>query len=97
MTDNHYDCIIVSAGSPACVIANRLSANLNSRVLLAEAGPMDRSVFIDMPAAISYTLNDDKFNRRYRTELEPHIDGRVLDCPRGRVLWAHRQSTAWLR
>ncbi len=86
MTDNHYDFIIVGAGSAGCVIANRLSANPDTRVLLVEAGPMDRSVFIHMPAAFSYPLNDNKFNWRYRTEPEPFMDGRIMDCPRGRVL-----------
>jgi len=86
MTDNRYDYIIVGAGSASCVIANRLSANPDCRALLVEVRPMDRSVFIDMPAAFSYPLNDDKFNWRYRTEPEPNMDGRVMDCPRGRVL-----------
>jgi choline dehydrogenase len=81
-----YDYIIVGAGSAGCVLANRLSENSDISVLLVEAGPMDRSMFIHMPSAFAWPLADDKYNWYYKSEPEPHMDNRRMYCPRGRVL-----------
>lgn len=86
MSKQEYDYIIVGAGSAGCVLANRLSEDPDVRVLVLEAGPKDRSIYIHMPAALSYPLADDKFNWFYQSEPEPHMDGRSIYCPRGRVL-----------
>lgn len=86
MSKQEYDYIIVGAGSAGCVLANRLSQDPDVRVLVLEAGPKDRSIYIHMPAALSYPLADDKFNWFYQSEPEPHMDGRSIYCPRGRVL-----------
>jgi choline dehydrogenase len=81
-----YDYVIVGAGSAGCVLARRLTESPEIRVLLLEAGPPDRSLFIHMPSAFAYPLADDTYNWAYLTEPEPHMDGRRISCPRGRVL-----------
>ena len=81
-----YDYIIIGAGSAGCVLANRLSADPAIKVLVLEAGPKDTGWKIHMPAALAHPLADDKFNWFYQSEPEPHMDGRRMYCPRGRVL-----------
>lgn len=81
-----YDTIIVGAGSAGCVLANRLSANPNHRVLLLEAGPRDWHPFIHMPAAIAKLAGMMSMNWDYYTEPEPQLENRRLWWPRGRVL-----------
>ena len=81
-----YDTIIVGAGSAGCVLANRLSANPNRRVLLLEAGGRDWHPFIHMPAGIAKMVNRKGINWDYYTESEPGLDNRRLWWPRGKVL-----------
>lgn len=81
-----FDYVVVGAGSAGCVLANRLTEDREHAVLLLEAGPPDRSIFIHMPSAFAYPLADDKFNWAYETEPEPHMNDRRMYCPRGRVL-----------
>jgi len=81
-----FDYIIVGAGSAGCVLANRLTEDPDTTVLLIEAGGSDRSIFIRMPTALSIPMNMARFNWGFKTQPEPGLDGRRLDCPRGRVL-----------
>ncbi len=84
--DENYDYVIVGAGSAGCVLADRLSADGTNRVLLLEFGGSDRSIFIQMPAALAYPMNTRRWNWGYESEPEPHLNGRRLNCPRGKGL-----------
>ncbi len=81
-----FDYIIVGAGSAGCVLARRLSEDSGSRVLLLEAGPRDWNPFIHMPAGLAQLVRFKSLNWNYETEPEPHLNGRRLYWPRGRVL-----------
>ncbi|MCY1351140.1 Oxygen-dependent choline dehydrogenase [compost metagenome] len=84
--NKRYDYIIIGAGSAGCVLANRLTEDAGTSVLVLEFGGSDRSVLIQMPSAFSIPMNTKKYNWRYETVAEPHLDGRRLHCPRGKVL-----------
>jgi choline dehydrogenase len=81
-----FDYVIVGAGSAGCVLADRLSADGKRSVLLLEYGGSDRSIFIQMPSALSIPMNMPKYNWFYYTEPEPHLGGRRMHTPRGKVL-----------
>ena len=84
--DERYDYVIVGAGSAGCVLADRLTADGTNRVLLLEFGGSDRSIFIQMPAALAYPMNTRRWNWGYESEPEPHLNNRRLNCPRGKGL-----------
>jgi choline dehydrogenase len=90
-----YDYVIVGAGSAGCVLANRLSADPATRVLLLEAGGRDRSPNIKIPAAFGKQFHT-KLDWDYWTEPEPHLDGRSLYIPRGRSLGGSSSMNAML-
>jgi choline dehydrogenase len=86
LAEQQFDYVIVGAGSAGCVLADRLSADGRHRVLLLEYGGNDGSIYIQMPSALSIPMNMPKYNWFYHTEPEPHLDGRSLHTPRGKVL-----------
>jgi choline dehydrogenase len=82
----NYDYIIVGAGAAGCVLANRLSEDPQTRVLVVEAGGSDDRFLIRMPLGMLRAFRDPAITWGYNSEPEPHLNGRVLGVPRGRVL-----------
>ncbi|QIK42328.1 choline dehydrogenase [Pontivivens nitratireducens] len=80
------DFIIVGAGSAGCAMADRLSRDGQHRVLVIEFGGSDAGPLIQMPGALSYPMNMPRYDWGYSTEPEPHLGGRRLATPRGKVV-----------
>src|SRR5579875_2479352 len=83
-----YDYVIVGGGSAGSVLANRLSADPSTRVLVLEAGRPDYKwdVYIHMPAALSFPIGNRFYDWKYESEPEPHMNGRRIYHARGKVL-----------
>ncbi|CAN1513787.1 BetA Choline dehydrogenase and related flavoproteins [Paracoccaceae bacterium] len=81
----HADYVIVGAGSAGCAMAYRL-AEAGKRVTVIEHGGSDAGPFIQMPGALSYPMNMGVYDWGLKTEPEPHLGGRVLATPRGKVI-----------
>ena len=84
--NQEYDYIVVGAGSAGCVLANRLSANPEQRVLLLEAGSRDTNYLFRLPMLMGKLMHSGIYNWKYYTQPEAHLDGREVYWPRGRVL-----------
>ena len=80
------DYIVIGSGSAGSTIAYRLGENPKLKILVLEFGGLDKSPFIQMPAALSYPMNMDKFDWGYKAEPEQALNGRSLACPRGKVI-----------
>ncbi len=79
------DFVIVGAGSAGCALAYRLGEAGHS-VIVIEYGGSDAGPFIQMPAALSYPMNMRRYDWGFESEPEPHLGGRRLVCPRGKVI-----------
>ncbi|AUJ63689.1 choline dehydrogenase [Aestuarium zhoushanense] len=79
------DYVIVGAGSAGCAMAYRL-AEAGKSVIVVEFGGTDAGPFIQMPAALSYPMNMGLYDWGFQTEPEPHLGGRVMATPRGKVI-----------
>ena len=86
--DGRYDYVIVGGGSAGCALANRLSADPQTSVLVLEAGRRDWrfDVYIHMPAALSFPIGNRFYDWQYTSEPEPHMGGRRVYHARGKVL-----------
>ena len=81
-----FDYIVVGAGSAGCVLAARLSEDPATRVLLLEAGPPDRSLWIHLPIGYGKTMWSPTYNWCFHTDPEPNMNGRRIYWPRGKTL-----------
>lgn len=83
---DEFDYVIVGSGSAGSVLANRLTEDGRHSVLVLEFGGSDRSVLIQMPSALSIPMNMPKYNWGFHSEPEPHLGGRRMNVPRGKVI-----------
>ena len=81
-----YDFIVIGAGSAGCVVASRLTEDGRHRVLLLEAGPSDRRIWVQIPMGYGKTFYDRHVNWMYHTEPVPGLANRVNYWPRGKIL-----------
>ena len=86
MPEEEFDYIVVGAGSAGCVLAGRLSEDPAKRVLLLEAGPADRSLWIHLPIGYGKTMWSPTYNWRFETDPDPNMNGRRIYWPRGKTL-----------
>ena len=86
MTREEFDYIVVGAGSAGCVLADRLSADGKTTVLVLEAGGHDRRLWINMPIGYGKTFYDERVNWKFEAEPDPQLKNRRIYFPRGKVV-----------
>ena len=91
-----FDYVIVGGGSAGCVLANRLSADPDTSVLLLEAGGKDRWIWIHIPVGYLYCIGNPRTDWCYHTEPEAGLNGRSILYPRGKVLGGSSSINAML-
>ncbi len=84
--EGDFDYIVVGAGSAGCVLANRLSADPKTRVLLLEAGGKDNWIWFHIPVGYLFAIGNPRSDWMFQTEKEPGLNGRSLAYPRGKVI-----------
>lgn len=86
VANNNFDYIVIGAGTAGCLMANRLSADPNNKVLLIEAGGRDNYHWIHIPVGYLYCINNPRTDWLFRTEPDKGLNGRSLIYPRGKTL-----------
>src|SRR5271163_4658594 len=84
--EGDFDYIVVGAGSAGCLLANRLSADLDNRVLVLEAGGRDNWIWFHIPVGYLFAIGNPRSDWCFKTEPEPGLNGRSLNYPRGKVI-----------
>ena len=84
--EGEFDYIVVGAGSAGCVLANRLSADPKSRVLVLEAGGKDNWIWFHIPVGYLFAMGNPRADWMFQTEKEAGLNGRALNYPRGKVI-----------
>jgi choline dehydrogenase-like flavoprotein len=84
--EGEYDYIIVGAGSAGCVLANRLSADAATRVLVMEAGGNDNWIWFHIPVGYLFAIGNPRSDWMFKTEPEAGLNGRSLNYPRGKAI-----------
>jgi len=84
--EGEFDYIIVGAGSAGCLLANRLSADPKTRVLILEAGGRDNWIWFHIPVGYLFAIGNPRSDWMFKTEAEPGLNGRSLNYPRGKVI-----------
>jgi choline dehydrogenase len=84
--EGEYDYVIVGAGSAGCLLANRLSADGNWRVLVLEAGGRDNWIWFHIPVGYLFAIGNPRSDWCFKTEPEPGLNGRILNYPRGKAI-----------
>ena len=95
-TAGTFDYVIIGAGTAGCVLANRLTADPQTTVLLLEAGGKDDWIWIHIPVGYLYCIGNARTDWCYKTTPEPGLSGRVINYPRGRVLGGSSSINAML-
>ncbi len=85
-SEGEYDYIIIGAGSAGCILANRLSADPATRVLVLEAGGKDNWIWFHIPVGYLFAIGNPRADWMFKTEPEEGLNGRSLNYPRGKVI-----------
>ncbi|HRD76590.1 MAG TPA: GMC family oxidoreductase N-terminal domain-containing protein [Hyphomicrobiaceae bacterium] len=83
---NAFDYVVIGAGTAGCLLANRLSADPNARVLLLEAGGSDNYHWVHIPVGYLYLMGNPRADWGFKTAVEPGLGNRALNYPRGKLL-----------
>ncbi len=84
--EGEFDYIVAGAGTAGCIVANRLSENPGNRVLILEAGGNDNWIWFHIPVGYLFAIGNPRSDWMFKTELEPGLNGRSLNYPRGKVI-----------
>src|SRR6266481_2826471 len=84
--EGDFDYLVVGAGTAGCIMANRLSADANNRVLILEAGGNDNWIWFHIPVGYLFAIGNPRSDWMFKTEAEPGLNGRALAYPRGKVI-----------